>query len=367
MPHLSADEFEALGLYDPGAANAGEQLELLEYLVGLGASDEDLLDHRNELPGLATVLVVRGGPALTAAQAAERVGVPLEKLLRVMRAAGFPEPGPDDRVVSEQFAGLVPGMAAAEVAFGQEAVLQFVRVMGSAMARLASAMVSMFLVNIEPRAREEEHSSVALARANAEAAGLIPAANLGLDILLRQHVIAARRTTFGDPSEAGFETQLLSVGFIDLVGSTALAQRLSIGELGALLTTFEHVVTDSVTSQGGRVVKLIGDAVLFTANDEASACAIALELTGALEDHPIIPQVHTGIASGAVLLRDGDVFGPVVNLAARAAKAAGPGEVVAPGLVAMAAGVAAEPLGPQELKGIVENAGLCRLSSSLIP
>lgn len=367
MPRLSVDEFEALGLYDPGAADAAERLELLEYLVGLGASDEDLLDYRDELPGLATVLAVRGGPALTAAQAAERVGVPVEKLRRVMRAAGFPEPGPDDRVVSEQFAGIVQAMAAAEDVFGEEAVLQLMRVMGSAMERLASAMVSMFLVNIEPRAREEERSTIALARANAEAAGLVPTANNGLDILLRQHIIAARRSAFGDPSEAGFETQLLSVGFVDLVGSTALAQRLSIGELGALLTTFEHVVADSVTSQGGRVVKLIGDAVLYTANNEAAACAIALELTGALDDHPIVPQVHAGIASGAVLLRDGDVFGPVVNLAARAAKAAGPGEVVAPGPVATAAGVAAEPLGRRELKGIVEHVGLCRLSPSQIP
>jgi hypothetical protein len=56
-------------------------------------------------------------------------------------------------VISEQFAAPAAGMAAAEEAFGEVAVLQLVRVMGSAMARLADAMVSAFLVNVEPAAR----------------------------------------------------------------------------------------------------------------------------------------------------------------------------------------------------------------------
>ena len=362
--HTAAD-YEALGLYDPAQPDAAKKLELLDYLVGLGATPADLIAYRDELPGLATVLVVRGGPALTVADAAERAGIQRDKLLRVMRAAGFPAPRAEDRAVSEQLAELVSGMEAAEAVFGEDAVLQFIRVMGSAAARLANAMVSMFLVNVEHRARDADTVGLALARANAEASALLPTVNTGIDILLRQHVIAARRTTVDDPAEAGFESQPMCVGFVDLVGSTALAQRLSIGELGALLTAFEHIVADSVTAHRGRVVKLIGDAVLYTADDERSVCQIALELTDALRDHPDLPPVRAGVAGGPVLLRDGDVFGPVVNLAARAVKAGAASEVVAPGSLARAAGLAAEPLGTHQLKGIDDEVELFRVRAPI--
>ncbi|MGC1814227.1 MAG: hypothetical protein WA696_08840, partial [Solirubrobacterales bacterium] len=86
-----------------------------------------------------------------------------------------------------------------------------------------------------------------------------------------------RRSILDDPV-AGYESQRMCVGFVDLVGSTVLAQRLSTRELGTVLTEFEHVAADTVTSAGGRVVKLIGDEVLYTASDEASACTIALNL-----------------------------------------------------------------------------------------
>ena len=66
------------------------------------------------------------------------------------------------------------------------------------------------------------------------------------------------------------------------------------------------------------MVKLIGDEILYTAPDATSACAIALDLADTFRDHPIVPPVRVGLAGGQVMLLDGDVFGPVVNLADRA-------------------------------------------------
>jgi adenylate cyclase len=86
-----------------------------------------------------------------------------------------------------------------------------------------------------------------------------------------------------------------------------------------------------------------------------------LNLATTFTDHPAVPPVRAGVAGGDVLLRDGDVFGPVVNLAARAAKVAGPGEVVAPLAVAQAAGISAERLGAHQLRGFNEDIELCRL------
>jgi adenylate cyclase len=185
--------------------------------------------------------------------------------------------------------------------------------------------------------------------------------NGALDILLRQHIIGARRTLLADEADTWYETQRMCVGFLDLVGSTALAQRLTTRELGSILTEFEHLAADTVTAAGGRIVKLIGDEVLYTASDEAAACTIALNLAATFAAYPIVPAVRSGVAAGNVLLRDGDIFGPVVNLAARAVKIAGAGEVIVPKAVAAAAGIQAEPLERQQLKGFDEDVELCRL------
>jgi class 3 adenylate cyclase len=362
VPEVTGIDFEALGLYEPAAPHAAEQLELLEYLVTVGATAEDLLAYRDQLPGLAFVVAARAGrPAVTLAEAATRSGLSEQRVRQLTRAAGFPEPGPDDRVFSEAFVTIAASLTAMESLFGEQATLQLVRVLGSAMARVADAAVSAFLVNVEPGVRDADPVGLGVARANVDAAALLPGVSFVLDVMLREHLISARRTILGDAGDAGYETQRLLVGFVDLVGSTALAQRLSTRELGTVLTEFENLALDTVTSGGGRVIKLIGDEVLYTAGDELSACTIALELSSALADHPEIPAVRAGLAGGEVMLRDGDVFGPVVSLAARAVKVAAPGEVVAPPAVAAAAGLAAEPLGPRLLKGFDADVELCRL------
>ena len=76
--------------------------------------------------------------------------------------------------------------------------------------------------------------------------------------------------------------------------------------------------------RGGRVVKLIGDSVMFVANDPVAAADIALALVDAFAAHDLLPPVRTGVATGDVLARDGDFSGAIVNLAARAVSIARP-------------------------------------------
>jgi class 3 adenylate cyclase len=361
---LDAARLTELGLYDPTAADGEQRLELLEFLQQLGAGEEDLVSYRDELAGLASVVALRGGRALTVAEVVERSGVSEEKVRRLNRAAGFPDPGSDDRVFSEQFAGVFGALSAAEAVFGEETVTQLVRVIGAAMARIADAVVSSFLIHVEPAVRDADPVGLGIARANAEAAALVPGVMGALDVLFRQHIVAARRSGLGLEAETHYETQRMTVGFVDLVGSTALAQRLTTEELGALLTEFENTAADTVTAHGGRVVKLIGDEVLYTAPDEHTGSAIAFELVRTYGEHPRIPAVRAGLASGDLLLRDGDVFGPVVNLAARAVGAAGAGEVVAPTAFARDAGLTARCRGAQTLKGLDSPVELSRLIGS---
>jgi len=182
-----------------------------------------------------------------------------------------------------------------------------------------------------------------------------------LDALFRQHLLIARRLPDSEADHIGFETRWLVVGFVDLVGSTHLGETLDMGELGVTLSDFENISTETINDGGGRVVKLIGDEIMFTAEDALSAASIAIDLADSFDDHPTVPQIRAGLASGEVMLRDGDVFGPVVNLASRAAKVARPGEVVTTGQVAEGAALPHLSLGPQHLSGILGEVVLHRL------
>jgi adenylate cyclase len=157
---------------------------------------------------------------------------------------------------------------------------------------------------------------------------MIPALMNAMDVLLRQHLLAARRSILSIEVQGGRETQRLAVGFVDLVGSTSLAQGATLAETGALLSAFETIVHDLVTRRGARLVKLIGDEVMFCSANPDVAIALANEIVAALASHPEMPPVRAGLAFGDVMTRDGDCFGPVVNIAARAVKLAEPSQVV---------------------------------------
>lgn len=308
MDVLSVEECVDLGVYDPSARGAADRWALLELLVELGATADDLAEHRDGLPGLPSVLVLRAGRALTLDEAAAQSGATPEQVRRLLRATGFAEPGPTDRVLPPQFPELVQGTALATGLFGDDAVLGLVRVMGSAMARVADALVSAFLVNVEAGIRDAEMQELAIGRANAEAAQLMTVVGPTLDVLLRQHLISARRTYAAEQDDTGVEVQQLAVGFLDLVGSTTLASELSTAEFSVLLQDFETTAVEQVSAVGGRVVKLIGDEVLFTTRSVQAACAAARGVAAAFDGQGGRPQLRGGLAAGALRLRDGDVF-----------------------------------------------------------
>jgi adenylate cyclase len=149
-----------------------------------------------------------------------------------------------------------------------------------------------------------------------------------IDYVLRLQLraTARRKLTAGDPQAIGAEE--LAVGFVDLVGYTALSQELDAEDLGALVTRFEELAYDTVAENGGRVVKTIGDEVMFVAGDAASAARIALRLSERSAVDEVLPDARAGLAYGTVLAQEGDYYGPVVNLASRLVEIARPGSVL---------------------------------------
>lgn len=117
------------------------------------------------------------------------------------------------------------------------------------------------------------------------------------------------------------------VGFADLVNFTALVQRLTERQIAALVQRFERLASDVVTTHGGRIIKTVGDEVLFLHADPAAASAIALDLVDAMNDDDLLPEVRVGMAYGKVVSRLGDVFGTTVNRASRLTGITPPSEV----------------------------------------
>ena len=356
--HPSEAELIAHGLYDASWPNASDRLELIRYVISLGATLDDLIEYRDEIPALGTVLIARPGlPRFTGDEIVAKTGMTEELLTRLWRAAGFPDIATDVVMFSDEDLEMIQLISAAKTIFGEEAVLGLARVIGSSLAKIADAVVSAFLVNIEVPIVANEPQELAIAKANSNAAALLPGLSRAMDVLIRRHILAARRSILAwkETGVAGYEVQNLAVGFIDLVGSTELGQQLAVGDLGRALGEFETRVADEVVNRRGRVVKLIGDEVMFVAPDVATACEIALTLSETFGEHAVLPPVRAGIAAGELLTRDGDYFGPVVNLAARVVKAGEPGTVSVPDIAREsleAAGFRCEAAGTHTLKGI---------------
>ena len=183
---------------------------------------------------------------------------------------------------------------------------------------------------------------------------------------------AAEFAEVGDPGPDRTALPLpRAVGFADMVSFTRRTAGLGSTDLSEFVQRFEAAARDVVTGAGGRVVKTIGDAVLFVADDARTGARVALGLAEVLgreiDSEPLrlagladgargVTPVRVGLVWGRVLSRFGDVFGPTVNLAARLTDIAEPSTVLTDPVTAAALAaddsVVLENLDPVELHGL---------------
>ncbi|MGL5930225.1 MAG: adenylate/guanylate cyclase domain-containing protein [Dermatophilaceae bacterium] len=136
----------------------------------------------------------------------------------------------------------------------------------------------------------------------------------------RRHLTGALQRMIADSDPAlrsDPSAPVRSVGFADLVSFTQFVRRMSERQLARLVQHFELLASDVVTEHGGRVIKTVGDEVLFVHTDAAAASAIALDLVDAMAEDDLLPPVRVGLSHGRVVSRLGDVFGMTVNKASR--------------------------------------------------
>ncbi len=263
----------------------------------------------------------------TRAEVAELTGVELDKLERFWRALGFASVDDDDRAFTDldlEAVRLFQAMQALGAA-DTDTALQMARVIGSSMARIAEAELvpgNMVSAEVDPVRSADAFASIA--------DETIPAMAKLLEFVWRRQVAAGiqRNMMLRSHGLAPGQSQVLAVGFADMVGFTLLSQHLSDEELAAVVRRFEEISHDIVTRMRGRVVKMIGDEVMFVVDGVADAARIGLGLADAYADDDLLSDVRVGLACGPVLLHDGDYFGPTVNLAHRIVNIANPGTVL---------------------------------------
>lgn len=275
---------------------------------GPGRPDDDL-----------TQAILGQRPALNAQEIADETGSSRDEARRLWRALGFPEQGLETAYTDadrDALATLLEFVRSGLIDF--DLAVNLTRAVGQTMARLADWEVSTLMSRVEDIAEDAEDPDAWTQTILDLVDTLNPPFEELLVYVWRRHLAAAvARVEALRANEEDLNTVQLTVGFADIVSFTALSNELEDERIGDLVEIFESRCSDVVASQSGRVIKSIGDSVLFVSDDPVRAYAIAEGIINVIGRDPRMPDVRLGLASGAVVMRMGDVFGPPVNMAAR--------------------------------------------------
>lgn len=278
-------------------------------------------------------LLLGGELRYTRVDAVERAGVSRAFSGQVWKAFGYPSM-PDDEVA------YTDGDVAAlhrlrrlmdDGVLDEDAVIRLVRAFGQTMTRLAEWQVNLLSSMLagdpgDPPDPDSVNTIVELAEKHME-----EFEPLVVHAWRRQLAAAGTRAIAAAATRepgSGSSRPHITVGFADMVSFTQMSRELEELELARVVERFEETASDIVASCGGRLVKTLGDEVLFCAGSPAVGGEIALAIARAITDETEVPDVRVGVAYGPVLSLMGDVFGTTVNLAARLTKLARPGSVV---------------------------------------
>lgn len=258
--------------------------------------------------------IVGAVPELTGEQVADAAGMTVQQARRLWRALGFPEAG--DAVAFSSADATALERVAAIVTDGNldfDTIVRMTRAVGQTMDRLAEWEVATLAAQLDRSGAEVSKRGEALRLVQV----IGPDFEQLLTYVWRRHLSAAitRVQILGGSEDV--QVAEATVGFADLVSFSALTNRLADNEIGDLVEVFEGRSHDVVSRHRGRVVKTLGDSVLFTAPTTAAGAEMAWDIVKVIGGDARLPDVRVGLVTGSVVLRMGDVYGPAVNLASR--------------------------------------------------
>jgi adenylate cyclase len=289
--------------------------DLRAFLRDAGATDDDIARAEREgwLPLLAVDrALMPGARRYDVAGIARAAGVDEEFTRRLWRALGFPDiPAGVEVFTDGDLEALNRLLARMTREDDRDAVLRQARVISAAMARVAAVEAGMIAEAIDAL----------------ETDGYAPEATAGLllegldwpnieALVDYVHRLQLRAEVWRHLARETLTGGEVGVGFADLSGFTALSERLDAARLADLVGGWEALAYDTAAAYGARVVKTVGDEVMVVglASDVAR---VLLALRDGVRVDPDLPELRAGLASGPVVARDGDYYGPVVNLASR--------------------------------------------------
>jgi adenylate cyclase len=271
---------------------------------------------------------ILGGPRrYTPAQVSELAGLSRDEARGLWRALGFPTVGDDEVMFNDADVEALRQMRAlSDFGFADESLrLAVARVFGQTFSRLASYQGQLLLEEI---ARHPE-----LLSSTEQLTELVEEVTPRLEHLQgyawrRQLAAYLDRMAAQGPGQPGAATAPVVIGFADMSGFTSLTRKATEMELRDLLDCFESMSTEVVGDHGGRIVKTIGDEVLFQADTASDGALIALELLERAAADERLPELRAGLAYGPVVSRLGDVYGSTVNIASRLTSIGRPGWIL---------------------------------------
>lgn len=289
-------------------------------------------------------------PTLSARQVAARAGVDVELARRVWRALGMPEAADDQVMFDARDAEALTALRGIlELGVPAEELLAIGRLYGQAMSRIADAETRMF--------RERVLAPAMAADGEPVEERLRPVVEALLDISARLLDQAHRRKLMMalDALSAEGSTESLAAGFADLVAFSRISDELAGEELGGLVEAFEDLAVNVCAEAGARLVKVIGDGVMFVSADPARVLAAATAIVAGASEHSLLPDARAGLDFGGAVPLGGDYFGRPVNVAARITAYARPATVVLSGEFRQALADGDLPMsriGKRRLKGV---------------
>jgi adenylate cyclase len=279
----------------------------------------------DSLPARVERILLGGRRKYTRAQVAEKAGMPLERATDLWRSLGFASVGDDEVVFTEndvEALRTVRELTDLGI-YDVSAQNSIARVLGQHVSRIAEMEMHVLreLIAAQPELLADERGFARFVDQ------LIPDLERLHTFTWRRQLAAYAGRALAAPEE-DLSTTNQVVGFADMVGYTSLTRRSSEDELAHVLEQFETTATKAVAEHHGRVVKMLGDEVLFVADTPREGAEIALILVELAEADPDLPSLRAGVAYGRVLSRFGDVYGSTVNIASRLTSICNPGAVL---------------------------------------
>jgi adenylate cyclase len=294
---------------------------------------------------------------------ATETGIPLE-LLRVLREAfGFALPDPDDRMREDELRVVPLIQKLVSQGFPTSVLDRLVRVYGDALRRIAEVEADWWhrfvvLPSLASGMTEVEMHEATLAF-GVELAPLLEQALLAMYHAHQEHTWT--ENLIGEIEDAldrtGLRSRLVeppAICFLDITGYTRLTEERGDEAAAELAARLTPLVQRPAERHGGKVVKWLGDGVMFHFRDPNGGVVAATEMIDAIAAAGL-PPAHVGIDTGPVVFQGGDYFGRTVNVAARILEQAGPGQILVSQEVVDRVGtdgIAFEPIGAVELKGV---------------